>query len=147
VYDCHSQTCTCNKYRGGKRKRGVYPRRFAVSADRAASVASHNKRPGHELSTGYPQCCTKTQSINNVNITPIMKEVIEYSKDQASVGDLEELISKVPAKDSMDWKLISGVLMNSLVEWVAEDKEERIDLIRRLQGDVGYILKRMGLTM
>ena len=55
-----------------------------------------------------------------------MKEVIEYSKDQASVGDLEELISKVPAKDSMDWKLISGVLMNSLVEWVAEKKEMRM---------------------
>ena len=94
-----------------------------------------------------PNELVKTQSINNVDITPVMKEVIEYSKDQASVGDLEELISKVPAKASMHWKLISGVLMNSLVEWVAEDKEERIDLIHRLQGDVGYILKRMGLTM
>jgi hypothetical protein len=30
---------------------------------------------------------------------------------------------------------------------VAEDKEARLDLIKRLQGDVGYILKRMGLTM
>ena len=89
----------------------------------------------------------KTQSINNVDITPVMKEVIEYSKDQASVGDLEQLISKVPSKESMDWKLISGVLMNSLVEWVAEDKEARLDLINKLQGDVGYILKRMGLTM
>ena len=47
----------------------------------------------------------------------------------------------------MDWKLISGVLMNSLVEWVAEDKEDRVELIHRLQSDVGYILKRMGLTM
>ena len=94
-----------------------------------------------------PNDLVKTQSINNVDITPIMKEVIEYSKDQASVGDLEQLISKVPAKDSMDWKLSSGVLMNSLVEWVAEDKEARLDLINKLQGDVGYILKRMGLTM
>ncbi len=34
-----------------------------------------------------PNDLIKTQSINNVNITPIMKEVIEYSKDQASVGD------------------------------------------------------------
>ena len=75
-----------------------------------------------------PNDLIKTQSINNVDITPVMKEVIEYSKDQASV-------------------VISGVLMNSLVEWVAEDKEERLDLIKRLQGDVGYILKRMGLTM
>ena len=80
-----------------------------------------------------PNDLIKTQSINNVDITPVMKEVIEYSKDQASVGDLEQLIS--------------GVLMNSLVEWVAEDKEARLDLIKRLQGDVGYILKRMGLTM
>ena len=94
-----------------------------------------------------PNDLVKTQSINNVDITPIMKEVIEYSKDQASVGDLEKLISKVPSKESMDWKLISGVLMNSLVEWVAEDKEARLDLINKLQGDVGYILKRMGLTM
>ena len=94
-----------------------------------------------------PNDLIKTQSINNVDITPIMKEVIEYSKDQASVGDLEQLISKVPSKESMDWKLISGVLMNSLVEWVAEDKEARLDLINKLQGDVGYILKRMGLTM
>ncbi len=94
-----------------------------------------------------PNDLVKTQSINNVDITPIMKEVIEYSKDQASVGDLEQLISKVPSKESMDWKLISGVLMNSLVEWVAEDKEARLDLINKLQGDVGYILKRMGLTM
>ena len=94
-----------------------------------------------------PNDLVKTQSINNVDITPVMKEVIEYSKDQASVGDLEQLISKVPSKESMDWKLISGVLMNSLVEWVAEDKEARLDLINKLQGDVGYILKRMGLTM
>ena len=94
-----------------------------------------------------PNEVTTTKSINNVDITPVMKEVIEYSKDQASLGDLEQLISKVPAKDSMDWKLISGVLMNSLVEWVAEDKEERVELIHRLQSDVGYILKRMGLTM
>ena len=94
-----------------------------------------------------PNEVTTTKSINNVDITPVMKEVKEYSKDQASLGDLEQLISKVPAKDSMDWKLISGVLMNSLVEWVAEDKEDRVELIHRLQSDVGYILKRMGLTM
>ncbi len=89
----------------------------------------------------------ESQSINNVDITPVMKEIIEYSKDQASVGDLEQLISKVPTKDSMDWKLISGVLMNSIVEWITEDKDERLKLLHKLQGDVGYILKRMDLTM
>ena len=92
----------------------------------------------------------KTQSINNVDITPVMKEVIEYSKDQASVGDLEQLISKVPAKDSMDWKLISGVLMNATVEWVVQNKDkdnvDSLELIQHLQKDVGYILKRMGLA-
>ena len=75
----------------------------------------------------------KTQSINNVNITPILKEVIEYSKDQASVGNIEELISKVPQKDSLDWKLISGVMCNAIIEWIAEDKEERMDLIKHMQ--------------
>ena len=94
-----------------------------------------------------PNDLTTTKSINNVDITPVMKEVIEYSKDQASVGNLETLISKVPAKESMDWKLISGVLMNSIVEWISEDKDERLKLLHKLQGDVGYILKRMGLTM
>ena len=94
-----------------------------------------------------PNELIKTQSINNVDITPVMKEVIEYSKDQASVGDLEQLISKVPAKDSMDWKLISGVLCNAIIEWVAKDTNNRKDLIVHLQSEVGYLLKRLGLTM
>ena len=89
----------------------------------------------------------KTQSINNVDVTPVFKEIIEYSKDQATTGNLEELISKVPQMDSLDWKLISGVLCNSIIEWVAEDKEDRVELIHHMQSDIGYILKRMGLTM
>ena len=89
----------------------------------------------------------KTQSINNVDVTPILKEVIEYSKDQASVGNIEELISKVPQKDSLDWKWISGVMCNAIIEWIAEDKEERMDLIKHMQNDIGYVLKRIGLTM
>ena len=94
-----------------------------------------------------PNDLVKTQSINNVDITPVLQEVIEYSKDQASTGSIEELISKVPQKDSLDWKLISGVLCNSIIEWVAEDKEDRVELIHHMQSDIGYILKRMGLTM
>ena len=94
-----------------------------------------------------PNDLVKTQSINNVDITPVLKEVIEYSKDQASIGNIEELISKVPQKESLDWKLLSGVLCNSLIEWVAEDKDNRLDLIKHIQGDIGYVLKRMGLTM
>ena len=85
-------------------------------------------------------------TMNNVDISPLVREMVEYSKSQNAIGDLQETISKVPMGNSPDWKLISGVLMNSLVEWVAEDKEDRVELIHRLQSDVGYILKRMGLT-
>ena len=90
------------------------------------------------------------KSVNNVDITPVFNEIIEYAKDQATVGNLESIISSVPTKDSMDWKLISGVLMNSVVEWVVENKDNRevnsIDLIKHLQTDVGYLLKRLGLA-
>ena len=47
----------------------------------------------------------------------------------------------------MDWKLISGFLCNAVIEWVAQDKDNRADLIHHLQSEVGYVLKRMGLTM
>ena len=86
-------------------------------------------------------------SVNKVDITPVLKEIVEYAKDQNSIGDLESLISKVPTKDSMDWKLICGVLCNSILEWTIQDKENRVDLIHHLQNDIGYILKRLGLTM
>ena len=52
-------------------------------------------------------------TINNVDISPLIREVVEYSKSKKSVGDLEDLISKVPMGESPDWKLISGVLCNS----------------------------------
>ena len=64
------------------------------------------------------------KSVNNVDITPVFNEIIEYAKDQATVGNLESIISSVPTKDSMDWKLISGVLMNATVEWVVENKDK-----------------------
>ena len=89
-------------------------------------------------------------TMNNVDITPVMQEVIEYAKDHASVGDLESIISSVPARDSLDWQLISGVLMNSTVEWVVNNKGndniQSMDLIRHLQKDVGYLLQRLGLA-
>jgi hypothetical protein len=87
------------------------------------------------------------KSVNAVDISPLLREVIEYTKDQNAVGDLETIISKVPSKDSMDWKLISGVLCNSMVEWVANDPKMRSNLINHLQKDIGYLLQRLGLTM
>ena len=90
------------------------------------------------------------KSVNNVDITPVFNEIIEYAKDQSALGSLETIISSVPTKDSMDWKLISGVLMNATVEWVVDNKDNddvnALGLIRHLQKDVGYLLKRLGLA-
>jgi hypothetical protein len=90
------------------------------------------------------------KSVNNVDITPVINEIIEYAKDQSALGNIETIISSVPVKDSMDWKLISGVLMNATVEWVVQNKDndnvDSLELIQHLQKDVGYILKRMGLA-
>jgi hypothetical protein len=86
-------------------------------------------------------------TINKVDVSPLLKEVVEYAKDQNAVGDLETLISKVPMKDSLDWKLISGVLCNAIIEWIAKDTSNRKDLLVHLQSEVGYLLQRMGLTM
>ena len=87
------------------------------------------------------------KSVNDVDISPLLREVIEYTKDQNALGDLEQLISKVPNKDSLDWKLISGVLCNAIIEWIAKDTSNRKDLIVHLQKEIGYLLQRMGLTM
>ena len=84
-------------------------------------------------------------TMNNVDISPLVREMVEYSKSQNAIGDLQETISKVPMGNSPDWKLISGVLCNSIVEWASQNKEGK-DLIQHIQSDVGYILKRMGLT-
>ena len=86
-------------------------------------------------------------TINKVDVSPLLKEVVEYAKDQNAVGDLEALISKVPMKDSLDWKLICGVLCNAIIEWIAKDTSNRKDLLVHLQKEVGYLLQRMGLTM
>ena len=93
---------------------------------------------------------TKHTSVSNVDISPVISEVIEYTKDQAVMKDIKSVLSSVPKSDSMDWKLVSGVIMNSLVEWVVENKDnddtKSLDLIKHLQRDVGYLLQRLGLA-
>ena len=93
---------------------------------------------------------TKQTSMTNVDISPVITEVIEYAKDQAVVTDIKTVLASIPKSDSMDWKLVSGVIMNSLVEWVVENKDNNnvksLELIQHLQKDIGYLLKRLGLT-
>ena len=93
---------------------------------------------------------TKQTSMTNVDISPVITEVIEYAKDQATTTDIANLIASVPKTSSMDWKLVSGVIMNSLVEWVVENKDKNdvksLELIQHLQKDVGYLLQRLGLA-
>ena len=93
---------------------------------------------------------TKQTSVSNVDISPVINEVLEYTKDQAVITDIKTVLASVPKSDSMDWKLVSGVIMNSLVEWVVENKDNdntrSLDLIKHLQRDIGYLLKRLGLA-
>ena len=93
---------------------------------------------------------TKQTSVSNVDISSVINEVIEYTKDQAVITDIKSVLASVPKSDSMDWKLVSGVIMNSLVEWVVENKDNdntrSLDLIKHLQKDIGYLLKRLGLA-
>ena len=93
---------------------------------------------------------TKQTSVSNVDISPVINEVIEYTKDQAVITDIKTVLASVPKSDSMDWKLVSGVIMNSLVEWVVENKDNdstrSLDLIKHLQKDIGYLLQRLGLA-
>ena len=93
---------------------------------------------------------TKQTSVSNVDISSVINEVIEYTKDQATISDVKSLLASVPKSDSMDWKLVSGVIVNSLVEWVVENKDnddtKSLDLIKHLQRDIGYLLQRLGLA-
>ena len=93
---------------------------------------------------------TKQTSVSNVDISPVINEVLEYTKDQAVITDIKTVLASVPKSDSMDWKLVSGVIMNSLVEWVVENKDNdntrSLDLIKHLQKDIGYLLQRLGLA-
>jgi hypothetical protein len=89
-------------------------------------------------------------TMNNVNIQPLMESLVELVKDKKATGELDDLINaRLPEKSSADWKLICGVLCNSVVEWVAINKDEEVqstDLLKHLQSDIGYILKRLGLS-
>ena len=89
-------------------------------------------------------------TMNNVNIQPVMESLIELVKDKKATGELDDLINaRLPEKSSADWKLICGVLCNSVVEWVAMNKDEEVesmDLLKHLQSDIGYIMKRLGLS-
>ena len=89
-------------------------------------------------------------TVNNVNIQPLMESLVELVKDKKMTGELDDLINaKIPEKTSADWKLICGVLCNSIVEWVAINKNEEVDpkdLLQHLQSDIGYIMKRLGLS-
>ena len=89
-------------------------------------------------------------TMNNVNIQPLMESLVELVKDKKATGELDDLINaRLPEKSSADWKLICGVLCNSVVEWVATNKDEPVesmDLLNHLQSDIGYIMKRLGLS-
>jgi len=85
---------------------------------------------------------------NNVNIAPLVEELTAYVKTK-QVGDvsLEEVLSKMPTTNSPDWKLISGILCNSIVEWASQNANDGgKDLLIHLQSDIGYLMKRLGLT-
>ena len=84
---------------------------------------------------------------NKVNITPLVNELVEYVKDKKTMGNIEEMVSKLPQKDSPDWKLISGVLCNSIVECASQNNNNGgKQLIQHIQSDIGYLLHRLGLT-
>ena len=89
-------------------------------------------------------------TVNNVNIQPLMESLVELVKDKKMTGELDDLINaRLPEKTSADWKLICGVLCNSVVEWVAMNKDDDVqstDLLKHLQSDIGYIMKRLGLS-
>jgi len=89
-------------------------------------------------------------TMNNVNIQPLMESLVELVKDKKATGELDDLINaRLPEKSSADWKLICGVLCNSVVEWVAINKDDDVqstDLLKHLQSDIGYIMKRLGLS-
>ena len=87
-------------------------------------------------------------TVNNVNIQPLIENLVEMVKDKKATGELDDLISaKVPEKTSADWKLICGVLCNSIVEWASQNSNNGgKDLIIHMQSDIGYLVRRLGLV-
>ena len=85
---------------------------------------------------------------NGTDITPIMEEMISYLKEEKELGNLDKIADvKVPLTSSADWKLICGVLCNSIVEWASQNRNQGgLDLIKHMQGDIGYLVRRLGLV-
>tara|TARA_R110000744_G_scaffold17265_1_gene46933 strand:- start:185 stop:493 length:309 start_codon:yes stop_codon:yes gene_type:complete len=85
---------------------------------------------------------------NGVDVTPVFKEMIDYLKEEKELGNLDKLSDvKVPMTSSADWKLICGVLCNSIVEWASQNANDGgKDLIVHMQSDIGYLVKRLGLV-
>ena len=85
---------------------------------------------------------------NGTDITPILEEMIGYLKDEKELGNLDKIADvRVPLTSSADWKLICGVLCNSIVEWASQNRNQGgLDLIKHMQGDIGYLVKRLGLV-
>tara|TARA_R100000935_G_C2745908_1_gene127808 strand:- start:183 stop:473 length:291 start_codon:yes stop_codon:yes gene_type:complete len=85
---------------------------------------------------------------NGTDIAPLMKEMIDHLKIEKELGNLDKIADvKVPLTSSADWKLICGVLSNSLVEWASQNADSGgRDLIRHMQSDIGYLVRRLGLT-
>ena len=94
--------------------------------------------------TNLPKVITS----NGTDISPILKEMIDYLKEEKELGNLDKLADvKVPLTSSADWKLICGVLCNSIVEWASQNRNEGgLDLIKHMQSDIGYLGKRLGLV-
>ena len=94
--------------------------------------------------TNLPKIITS----NGTDVSPIFKEMIDYLKEEKELGNLDKLADvKVPLTSSADWKLICGVLCNSIVEWASQNRNEGgLDLIKHMQGDIGYLVKRLGLV-
>ena len=83
---------------------------------------------------------------NNINIAPGVEELTAYVKTQSVGKDLSEVFAKLPQTDSPDWKLISGVLCNSIVEWASNNRGNGgKELLYHIQSDIGYLMKRLGL--
>ena len=94
--------------------------------------------------TNLPKIITS----NGTDVSPIFKEMIDYLKEEKELGKLDKIADvKVPMTSSADWKLICGVLCNSIVEWASQNRNEGgLDLIKHMQGDSGYLVKRLGLV-
>ena len=85
---------------------------------------------------------------NGTDISPLLKEMIDHLKLEKELGNLDKLSDvKVPMTSSADWKLICGVLCNSIVEWTSQNRSNGgLELIQHMQGDIGYLVKRLGLV-